>query len=121
VVFSTLRDAEDRVRARKRDPAAEVSLDEILFDGERAVPRALLTPDVETVERASRAAQFPLLRDAFRALPRDEQDAVWHVKVEGCSIAEAARILAVNAETLRSRLHRALARLARSMPREPGP
>ena len=108
----------DSVRQRKRSPVLElVSGGEGEEDPLDKIPTAREGPEQE----AERSGQRDRILAAVRQLNPDQRAIVAMHDVEGYSLEELERILETPIGTLKSRLHRARARLRALLPMEPFP
>ncbi len=101
---------------RATGQAKFASIDDEPEDGEHGGTRALVEalPGADHDEPEQRAATRQLktqLADALRALPADQRDAFLLQYEGGLSLAEIAELTGVGAETVKSRLRYAVAKL----------
>ena len=108
----------DSVRQRKRSPVLElVSGSEGEEDPLDKIPTTREGPEQE----AERAGQRDRILAAVRQLNPEQRALIAMHDVEGYSLEELERILETPIGTLKSRLHRARARLRALLPMEPFP
>jgi len=97
-------------RARRRKPAAKISIQEHLprfsEDGRLATvdwpdANVAIEDEASARELAARAAEF------IEELPRAYRDVIWMADVEEMPAAEIAEVLGISIPALKSRLHRA--------------
>jgi len=65
-------------------------------------------PDEVEADRQTRVKSLPGLRDTIASLPRRQREAIQHLFLEDCSLAEAAAVTGRSTGSLKVNLHRAL-------------
>ncbi len=103
------------MRRRKRNPNL-TSIDEIGELAAEPTPDAAIVPDV-ALERVAAAEARQLLEHAIDALPESFRMVVILRMVEQMSIRETAACLELNAATVKTRLHRGIGLLHKSLER----
>jgi len=106
----------DSVRQRKRSPVLE-----LVSEGEEDALDKIATTREGPEEEAERSGQRDRILAAVRQLNPEQRALIAMHDVEGYSLEELERILETPIGTLKSRLHRARARLRALLPMEPFP
>ncbi len=112
LVTTRLQDAEVALRAEKRDPSQERSLDLLLRGGDAATPARLRTEDAHHVRDLWNRVELARVAAALALLPSELAETVWLVDFDGCGLREAGRLLDVPEATVRDRYAKGKARLA---------
>ncbi len=106
-------DAERSLHLQKNDVGREQSLDELMRGDDRTMPAALRTGDDEQLDRIEASAELARIRSCLDTMPPEKAETVWLIDFDGCTYAEAARLLGERESTVRMRHGAARARLAR--------
>jgi len=102
------------MRLRRRRPEGMIlSIDQPLDSEERRLPDLIPDPGLNPEEIYAWRERLQIFEQALQSLPVRYREPVRLYYVQGMSTGEAAEVLGLPIETLKSRLHRARLRLAR--------
>ena len=116
ILARNLTDEVRRLRAEKRDPARERSLDEALDQSSARLEAWLIAEQSSPSEQAQRKEQGLLLAAALGQLPDNQRQAVELHHLQGWSLAAVAQHLGCSKEAVAGLLHRALRKLRELTP-----
>jgi RNA polymerase sigma-70 factor (ECF subfamily) len=119
ILARNLTDEVRRLRAEKRDPARERSLEEALGRSSARLEAWLIAEQSSPSEQAARREQGVLLAAALAQLPDNQRRAVELHHLHGWSLAAVAQHLGCSKEAVAGLLHRGLRKLRELVPDEP--
>jgi RNA polymerase sigma-70 factor (ECF subfamily) len=119
ILARNLTDEVRKLRADKRDPARERSLDEALEQSSARLDAWLVADQSSPSEQAHRKEQGVILAAALARLPDQQRQAVELHHLQGWSLAAVAQHLGCSKEAVAGLLHRGLRKLRELIPDEP--
>jgi RNA polymerase sigma-70 factor, ECF subfamily len=119
ILARNLTDEVRKVRASKRDPARERSLDEALEQSSARLEGWLVAEQSSPSEQAQRKEQGVIVAAALARLPDHQRQAVELHHIQGWSLAAVAQHLGCSKEAVAGLLHRGLRKLRELIPDDP--